>query len=196
MKTARAVPTAGDLARTVVFAAFIAVLGIFPGIYVGGGAVPIVLQNAGPLLAGSLLGARRGTASVVLFLVLTAIGLPLLSGGRGGIAPFVGPSGGFIFGWILSALVAGLVAGHVRGPRLPVLLLANAAGVLADYAIGIPWLGVYTGNMGSATVQSLVFVPGDAAKVAAAATIAAVVHRALPGRLAGSPVDPARPTTE
>lgn len=186
MKKERAVPTTGDLARTVVFAAFIAVLGVFPGIYVGGGAVPIVLQNAGPLLAGSLLGARRGTASVVLFLVLTAVGLPLLSGGRGGIAPFLGPSGGFLFGWILAALVAGLVATHVRGPRLPVLLLANAAGVLIDYAIGIPWLGVYTGDMGAAAVQSLVFVPGDAAKVVAAATIAAVVHRALPGRLAGS----------
>ena len=81
---------AAELATVVVFAAFIAVLGIFPGLYVGGSGVPIVLQNIGPLLAGAVLGARRGTAAVLLLLALTALGLPLLSGGRGGIDPFVG----------------------------------------------------------------------------------------------------------
>ncbi|EHR61724.1 biotin transporter BioY [Saccharomonospora cyanea] len=180
--TSRSPLAAGDLAHTVVFAAFIAVLGIFPGIHMGGSGVPIVLQNAGPLLAGCVLGARRGAASVLLFLVLTAIGLPLLSGGRAGIAPFLGPGGGFLVGWLASAAVAGLVATRLRGPRLPVLLVAAVAGLLTDYAIGIPWLGVYTG-LPAAAVQSLVFVPGDAVKVVAAATIAAAAHRALPGRL-------------
>ncbi|MFF5985724.1 biotin transporter BioY [Prauserella flavalba] len=174
---------AADLARTVVFAAFIAVLGIFPGIYLGGSGVPIVIQNAGPLLAGAILGARRGTASVVLLLGLVAIGLPLLSGGRGGLAPFVGPSGGFLIGWIASALVAGLIVQRAERPGLPVLLLATTAGLAVDYAIGIPFLGAYTGDLGAAAVQSLVFLPGDAGKVVAAAVIAAVVHRALPGTL-------------
>ncbi len=100
---------AAALATTVVFAAFIAVLGIFPGLYVGGSGVPIVLQNIGPLLAGAILGARRGTGAVLLLLVLVAIGLPLLSGGRAGIAPFLGASGGFLLGWVLSALVTGLI---------------------------------------------------------------------------------------
>ncbi|MFD4196173.1 MULTISPECIES: biotin transporter BioY [Amycolatopsis] len=177
---------AGDLARTVVFAAFIAVLGLFPGLYVGGSGVPIVLQNAGPLLAGCVLGARRGTASVVLFLALTAIGLPLLSGGRGGIAPFIGPSGGFLIGWIFSALVVGLIVARLKRPNVPVLLLAAAAGVVADYVFGITYLGIYTGDLGAAAVQSLVFLPGDAAKVVAVALIGAVVHRALPGKLVGS----------
>ena len=178
-------PTA-DLARTVVFATFIAVLGIFPGIYAGGSGVPIVLQNIGPLLAGSLLGAHRGTASVVLFLGLTAIGLPLLSGGRGGIAPFIGPSGGFLLGWILAALVAGLIVARLKSAGLPVLLLANAVGLASDYMIGIPFLGVYTGDLSAAAVQSLVFLPGDLAKVVAASLVASVVHRALPGQLVGS----------
>lgn len=182
---------AADLATVVVFAAFIAVLGIFPGLYVGGSGVPIVLQNIGPLLAGAVLGARRGTAAVLLLLALTALGLPLLSGGRGGIAPFVGPSGGFLLGWILSALVAGLIVGmigaRVGPPRMPVLLLATLAGLLADYAVGIPWLGVYTGDLGAAALSSLVFVPGDAAKVVIAALVAAAVHRALPDRLAAHP---------
>ncbi|MFC4944617.1 biotin transporter BioY [Pseudonocardia sp. GCM10023141] len=185
MSGSRAALPAAELARTVVFAAFIGVLGIFPGVYVGGSAVPIVLQNMGPLLTGGILGARRGVAAVVLFLALTAIGLPLLSGGRGGIGAFIGPSGGFILGWILSALVVGLIVARVR-PKLPMLLVATLAGILVDYAIGIPWLGVYTGDLGAAAVSSLVFVPGDIAKAVVAALVAAVVHRALPGTLLGT----------
>ncbi|ONI83172.1 BioY family transporter [Actinosynnema sp. ALI-1.44] len=177
--------SAAALATTVVFAGFIAVLGVFPGLYVGGGSVPVVLQNAGPLLAGVVLGARRATAAVVLFLALTAIGLPLLSGGRAGVAPFVGPSGGFLFGWILSALVAGAVVTRFKRTGLPVLLLAAALGLLADYAVGVPYLAFYLGDLRAAVVQSLVFLPGDVAKVLAVALIAAVLHRALPGRLAG-----------
>jgi biotin transport system substrate-specific component len=177
---------ARELATTVVFAAFIAVLGIFPGLYVGGSGVPIVVQNIGPLLAGAMLGARRGTAAVALLLALTAIGLPLLSGGRGGIGPFVGPSGGFLLGWLLSALVVGLIAARSARPRLPLLLLAALAGLLVDYVIGISWLWWYAGSIKTAALGSLVFLPGDLAKVGITAVVAAVVHRALPGRFTGS----------
>lgn len=175
-----------DLAATVVFAAFIAVLGIFPGVNAGGAGVPIVLQNVGPLLAACLLGARHGTAAVALFLALTAMGLPLLSGGRGGISPFLGPGGGFLLGWLLSALVAGFVIARLKRMNLPVLLLAGAAGMAADYAVGVPFLGLYTGDLWSAAVQSLVYVPGDVIKVVGASVVASTVHRALPNRLAGS----------
>lgn len=175
-----------DLATTVVFAAFIAVLGLFPGINAGSSGVPIVLQNVGPILAACLLGARRGTAATALFLALTAMGLPLLSGGRGGIAPFFGPGGGFLLGWLLSALVAGLVVARLKRRSLPVLLLAGVAGAAADYLVGVPFLGLYTGDLWSAAVQSLVYVPGDAVKVAGAAVVAATVHRALPNRMAGA----------
>ncbi|GLY64708.1 biotin transporter BioY [Amycolatopsis taiwanensis] len=170
---------AADIARTVVFAAFIAVLGLFPGIYIGGSGVPIVVQNVGPLLAGGILGARRGTAAVVLFLALTAIGLPLLSGGRGGVGAFLGPSGGFLFGWIVSALVVGLLVARVERPRLVLLLPACLAGLLADYAVGVPWLAAYNGDLRAAAVQSLVFVPGDLAKVVIASLIVVVVRRGM-----------------
>lgn len=178
---------ATELARTVVFAAFIAVLGLFPGFYLGGAAVPVVLQNMGPLLAGSILGARRGGASVLLFLGLVVIGLPLLSGGRGGIAPFAGPSGGFLLGWLLSAFVVGLIVQRATPrPGLPVLLLANLAGVAVDYLIGIPYWAAFTGDFGAAAVQSLVFVPGDAVKLVLVSLVAVAVHRALPASLSGS----------
>ncbi|MEB3365861.1 biotin transporter BioY [Saccharopolyspora mangrovi] len=182
---------AANLARTAVFAAFIAVLGIFPGFYLGGAAVPVVLQNAGPLLAGSILGARRGAASVLLFVALTAIGLPLLSGGRGGIAPFLGPSGGFLLGWVLSALVVGLIVQRSAKPGIGVLLLANVAGVAADYLIGIPYWGLMIGDLPSAAVQSLVFLPGDAVKLLAVSLVAVAVHRAVPQSLTGAARRPA-----
>ena len=188
MTAARDRSPAATVAAVVVFAAFIAVLGIFPGIPLGATGVPVVLQNIGPLLAGALLGARRGAGAVVLLLALVAIGLPLLSGGRGGLAPFVGPSGGFLLGWVLSALVTGLIVQRAARPRLPVLLLACACGILADYAVGIPFLAVYLGDAQAALIGSLVFVPGDAAKVVAAALVAALVHRALPDRLGGAAV--------
>lgn len=181
-------PPAADLARTVVFAAFIAVLGIFPGFYLGGAAVPIVLQNMGPLLAGSILGARRGGASVLLFLALVALGLPLLSGGRGGIAPFVGPSGGFLIGWAVSAVVVGLIVQRATPrPGLLVLLVANVAGVAVDYLVGIPYWAAFTGDLGAAALQSLVFVPGDAVKLVLVSLVAVAVHRAVPMTLTGSP---------
>lgn len=175
-----ATPTA-NLARTVVFAAFIAVLGLFPGFYLAGAAVPVVLQNMGPLLAGSLLGARRASASVLLLLVLVAIGLPLLSGGRGGLAAFLGPSGGFVLGWLAAAFVVGLIVQQsTRRPGVGLLLLANLAGVAADYLVGIPYWALLTGDLGAAAVQSLLFVPGDAIKIVAVSFVAVAVHRAVP----------------
>ncbi|WP_220187741.1 biotin transporter BioY [Pseudonocardia pini] len=181
----RTAAPAADLATTVVLAAFIAVLGLFPGVYVGASGVPIVVQNMGPFLAGVLVGARRAVLAVLLLLALVAIGLPLLSGGRGGLAPFVGPSGGFLVGWILSALVSGLIVQRSARPRLPLLLLAAFAGLVADYLIGVPWLAIQTGSWPTALTGSLVFVPGDLAKVVIAALVASLVHRALPGRFVG-----------
>ena len=186
-ESAPAVSTApAELARTVVFAAFVAVLGIFPGLYLGGAAIPVVLQNTGPLLAGSILGPRRAGASILLFLVMVLIGLPLLSGARGGFAAFAGPSGGFLLGWLLSAVVVGLVVrAFRRRPTLPVLLLANLAGVLADYLVGIPYWAAFIGDLPTAAVQSLVFVPGDAVKLVLVALVSVAVHRAVPASLTG-----------
>lgn len=187
-RAARKTLPAAELARTVVFAAFIAVLGIFPGFYLGGAAVPIVLQNTGPLLAGSILGARRGGAAVLLFLALVALGLPLLSGGRGGLAAFAGPSGGFLIGWLLSAVVVGLIVQRATPRPGPlVLLLANVAGVAVDYLVGIPYWAAFTGDLRAAAIQSLAFVPGDAVKLVLVSLVAAAVHRAVPAMLTGSP---------
>src|SRR5665811_955470 len=90
---------ARDLALIATFAGFIAALGLVPAFYPFGTAVPITTQSLGVMLAGSVIGSRRGFASLALFLALVALGLPLLAGGRGGLGVFVGPSMGFLLAY-------------------------------------------------------------------------------------------------
>ena len=96
-----------DLAYIALFAAITAVLGLVPAIQVG--PVPITAQTLGVMLAGSILGARRGFLSQLLFLVLVAIGLPLLASGAGGLAVFAGPTAGYLISWPIAAFVVGLL---------------------------------------------------------------------------------------
>lgn len=74
------------------FAALIGVLGMIPPIPLGFIPVPITAQTLGVMLAGGFLGKKTGSLSLILFIVLVALGLPLLSGGRGGLSALVGPS--------------------------------------------------------------------------------------------------------
>ncbi|HEX2017619.1 MAG TPA: biotin transporter BioY, partial [Aurantimonas sp.] len=96
-----------DIVHIALFAALMAVLGAFPPLMIPALGIPITAQSMGPMLMGGILGAGRGGLSMLLFLTLVAIGLPLLSGGRGGLAPFVGPWSGFIYGWIAASIVIG-----------------------------------------------------------------------------------------
>ncbi|GAA4891477.1 biotin transporter BioY [Streptomonospora salina] len=181
--------TARDIALIAVFAALLAALSMPVAIPVG--PVPITLQTLGVMLAPSLLGAKRGTLSVLTFLALVAAGLPLLPGGRGGPAPFVGPTGGYMLGWVVGALAIGLLV-HYMLPRYRFWygLGANiAGGIGVVYLVGVPWSAVALGDGLLATITAVgVFLPGDLAKAALAAGIAAAVHRAYPVPPAGRPV--------
>ena len=106
------------------------------------GPVPIVLQNFFALLSGLVLGPVLGTAAVGLFLAAGIIGAPVFAnnGSPMGIARLLGPSGGFLFGYLLSALVAGLIVGFPRpGIKTPVwrIVLAVVAGLLVVYIPGL-----------------------------------------------------------
>lgn len=177
--------SATSLALIAAFAALIAVLGLPGAIPAFGGSVPITLQTLGIMLAGSILGAGRGAAAVAVFLVLVAVGLPLLAGGRGGLAVFAGPSAGYLIGWVVGAAVIGLLV-QLRLPAYPVWwgALANiVGGVLVVYAIGIPVQAFVTGTSAlvATAVAAAVFLPGDLIKVVLATAVAAGVHRAYPG---------------
>lgn len=176
--------SARDLALVASFAALIAALGLAPGLYLFGSSVPVTLQTLGVMLAGSLLGWRRGGAAVALFLVLAAAGLPILSGGRGGLAVFQGPSGGYLVGFLAGALVTGWLVERVW-PRYPVWwgFAANVVGGIAVvYAIGVPVLIWRTGLPLDTALWSgaAIFLPGDFSKAIVATVVAAGVHRGYP----------------
>ena len=90
----RSTLTARDLAQIAVFAALSAALGLPGALSLGAVAVPLTFQTLGVMLAGAVLGARKGFLAVLLLLVLAAAGLPLLSGGRGGLVYFTPLFGG------------------------------------------------------------------------------------------------------
>jgi biotin transport system substrate-specific component len=182
--------TARDLALIAVFAALIAALGLVPVLQPFGAIAPITAPTLGVMLAGSVLGARRGALAVLTFLVLVAAGLPLLAGGRGGLAVFAGRSAGFLIGWIVGAWVVGmLVERRPRRLTLGWLVLANVVGGMAVvYAFGIPVMALIGGlTVTKATALSAVYLPGDLIKVAIASVVTAGVLRGYPGIL------PARP---
>ena len=178
-----------DLALVASFAALIAVLGLPGSINLLGNSVPITLQTLGVMLAGSILGWKRGALSVVVLLVLVAAGLPLLPGGRGGLAVFAGPTAGYLFGWVLGAAVIGWLVER-RLPAYPLWWggLANVVGGIgAVYLVGIPVLAAVTStSLWLAATGSLAFLPGDAIKVVIATAVASAVHRGYPGITAGS----------
>jgi biotin transport system substrate-specific component len=101
--------------------------------------VPFTLATLFVILSGMILGPWLGTACVGLYLLLGAIGLPVFAGGTGGVQVLVGPTGGFLMGYIPSALLGGLIVRWGRGSLAAVIIAALVA-TLAIYIPGIPWL--------------------------------------------------------
>ena len=159
--------------RMMVYASLFAALtavGAFLAIPIG--PVPIVLQNMFVFLAGLLLGGRWGLASVGVYLLAGACGLPVFAGGLGGISRFIGPTGGYLIGYLPAVFLIGTMSQKVN-PRIISDVLAMICGTLVLYACGISWLKIVTG-MSPAKALALGMYPfliGDALKIAAAAVI-------------------------
>jgi biotin transport system substrate-specific component len=176
--------TARDLALVAVFAGLLSALGAVPAFQPFPSISPITAQTLGVMLAGSILGARRGALAVLTFFVLVAAGLPLLSGGRGGMGALTGRSAGFFVGWVLGAWLIGYLVER-RPPRwtLGWLVVADAVGGIGVvYLLGIPAMALIGGlPMVEALTLSVVFLPGDTVKVAVAAVVTRGVLRGYPG---------------
>ena len=147
--------------------------------------VPFTLQTFAVFLVTGLLGLKCGTLSVLVYLLLGAVGAPVFSGFKGGVGALMGVTGGYLIGFIFTALAVGLIT-RLFGRSLPVLVLSMAAGLALCYAFGSAWfLIVYTrssGAMALATVLAkcvLPFLLPDAVKIA----LAAVLTRRLQRRL-------------
>lgn len=130
------------------------------------------------LLAGIILGRKLGATSVIVFLLLAATGLPVLSGGRGGIGVFAGPSAGFLFLYPFIAYFIGLVRDRYFGKiNFGVLLVATLIiGVLVLDIFGTIIMGfIIHIPISKAILLSFTFMPGDIIKAIIASLIGATV---------------------
>ena len=172
-----------DLAYIALFAAIVAVLGQLPAVPVPGIPVPITAQTLGVMLAGSVLGAKRGGLALLLFLAVVAMGAPLLASGAGGLGVFVGPTAGYLYSWPIAAFVIGwLTQLSWRRFNLAWALVANlVGGVVVIYAIGVPFTSLYGDiPLWASFTGSFAFIPGDVVKAVVASVVAVAVRKAYP----------------
>ncbi|WP_043836650.1 biotin transporter BioY [Muricoccus aerilatus] len=125
--------------------------------------VPATLQTLAVLLLGALGGSRLGAASVILYLAEGAMGLPVFAAGTAGPAVLMGPTAGFLLGFVASALIAGRA-----GEGAPRQALVLTAAHLAVFVPGVLWLSGYVGIERALMTGFVLFVPGTAVKTALA----------------------------
>ena len=159
-----------DLVMVALFAALIAVCAwvTIPG------SVPFTLQTMGVFLAVGLLGGKRGTAAVLVYILLGAVGMPVFSGFSGGVGRLLGTTGGYIIGFLVAALAMWAMEA-VFGRAKWVLPVSMLLGLLLCYAFGTVWfLVLYTQTKGAISVASVLsmcvipFILPDLLKIALA----------------------------
>jgi biotin transport system substrate-specific component len=182
---------ATDVALVATFAAFLAVCALLPAIPVAGMAVPITLQTFGVMLAGTVLGARRGALAVLLYLAVGLAGLPVFAQGTGGLAVIGKPSFGYLIAFPIAAAIAGALvtrARRVSTRRLPLAVFgaAMAGSLIATHPLGIAVMGWRLGvSPAEAITLGATFLPGDIIKNVLVAIVATAVFRAFPDMLRG-----------
>ncbi|MDR0645012.1 MAG: biotin transporter BioY [Treponema sp.] len=170
------------IALVALFAALIAA-GTF--ITIPFGPVPFVLQNMFAMLAGLLMGPFLGGGAVLLYLTAGAIGAPVFAGAAGGFVHFLSPSGGYLYGYFLSAVAAGFIAGtpysETQTPLWRVII-AGVLGMLVVYVPGVIQLKIVLSCAWWPEAFSYGFFPfliGDAIKCTAAIAIAPRLRRLI-----------------
>ena len=138
------------------------------------GQVPVVLQNFFIFLSGLLLGSRWGLASVAVYILVGAFGLPIFSVGRGGIGHILGPTGGYLLAYLPAVFVIGLISER-KPSSMFYDVLAMVCGSVIIYACGVPWLKQVTGMPVAKAIalgMNPIFLAADTVKIIAAVPVA------------------------
>lgn len=152
-------------------ALFVAVIIVCTLISIPIGPVPFTLQTLAVMTTAGILGAKRGTLSVAVYILLGIIGLPVFSGFKGGIAVIAGPTGGFIIGFLFTAIIVGLATSVVKSEKkideIVASVISMLIGDIVCFAIGATWFVVVTGSTFSKamTLCILPFIIPDIAKI-------------------------------
>ena len=136
--------------------------------------IPVTLQTFGVFAAVGILGGKRGTLAVLVYILMGAVGLPVFSGFGGGLGSLVGTTGGYIVGFLFSALVMWGME-KMFGRSMLVLGISMVLGLLVCYAVGTIWyMVVYAGTSGQIGLMTVLgwcvfpFIIPDAVKIALA----------------------------
>ena len=169
--------TTYQLVVTALMAAMMCILG---PVSVPVGPVPVSLTNLVIFFAAYLLGARLGTVSVLVYLLLGAVGLPVFSGYAGGLAKLAGPTGGFLAGFLLVAFFTGLFTDRFAA-KPQFAALGMLIGAAADYALGTVWFMIVMPSdlMKALSLCVLPFLVWDGAKLAVAVLLGCAVRPRL-----------------
>jgi biotin transport system substrate-specific component len=144
--------------------------------------VPFTLQTFGIFLAVGVLGGRRGTFAVLVYILLGAVGLPVFAGFSGGLGILLGTTGGYIVGFLFSALAYWLVT-KFFGDSLPVMVVSMVLGLVICYAFGTAWfMTVYARSSGAIGLGTALgwcvfpFIIPDLCKIALAVGLTRVLR--------------------
>ncbi len=168
-----------DMTLTAVMAALVCIAG---PLTIPAGPIPLSLATLAVYLAGAVLGKKRGTLAVALYLLIGIIGVPVFSGFSGGFQKLAGVTGGYLVGYLPCAFLSGLGAERAEEEsRIWILPAKMAAGTAVLYTIGTAWFMIQSGNaLGTALSLCVVpFLPGDAVKIAAAVMPTVPVRKAV-----------------
>ena len=133
--------------------------------------VPITGQTLAILLVGGLYGSKRAVATVLAYLAEGLAGLPVFAGGSGGLQHLLGPTGGYLLGFIVAAFIVGLLAERGWGRRPGKAALAMTLGTIALYVPGLIWLAPFVGPHNVLAAGLVPFMPGAFIKIALAAAL-------------------------
>jgi biotin transport system substrate-specific component len=136
--------------------------------------VPLTLQTLFTLLAAMTLGSVMGASSQIIYVLLGIVGIPVFAGFKAGIGILFGPTGGFLFGFIISAYIIGKIIELKKEKNIFYYFLAGIIGTIILYIIGITQLSLVTGIgvKKALMVGMFPFLPGDILKIIAASFIA------------------------
>jgi biotin transport system substrate-specific component len=167
-----------DVRKMVYAALFAALTGVGAWIVIPLPFVPITLQTLFTMLAGAMLGPYYGALSMIVYVLLGLIGIPVYAQGQSGLGALLGPAGGYLIGFIAGAVVIGLLTRARKKPGYLWLCFAMATGELVVLAFGVTWLFISTGRSLEAAIAVgfLPFVAGDILKIIVAAFIARKVE--------------------
>jgi biotin transport system substrate-specific component len=134
--------------------------------------VPISLQTLFVLTAGGILG-RKGALSMCVYLAIGLIGVPVFAGYKGGAGVILGPTGGYIIGFIPAAYIVGFLVEKKKNVFLSMII---GSGVV--YLIGVPWLAFFLDGINQAVLVGMIpFIPGDILKSFGGSLITKEVRR-------------------